>query len=351
MIHLPVSVGEGVDKLTILDIKCKKIKDPERLAHCVKEYDALYSELEEYTTRFPFHYRVLYAINEEIWNIQDTFRESPDFKSCLDILNKNDMRFRMKNILNNLTSSHLREQKGYPKRRALVIHHLGLGDHVCMIGAVRYIALQHDQTTVFCYARNEKNVRSFYSDDPSIKLQIIDLNGPFEYTPSEYTNIYLSGEHAGVWNNSEFPNCFYDHMKMDRGIRYSYFHIPTSAKASELYEMVRATPYIFVQTAFLGNHGGGIVNSFLTWDVNETLTLDPNNNLYPKGHAWYDLAQSFINHPFSDYIEVIKHAKEIHVVNSSFYCLAAHLELDAMVKKCYLRETGEYDPKWSFRPF
>jgi hypothetical protein len=219
-----------------------------------------------------------------------------------------------------------------------------------MIGAVRYVALQHDETTVFCYARNEKNVRSFYSDDPSIKLQIVGLDGPFNYTPSDFTNVYASGAHARIWDYTDFPNCFYDHMKMDRGIRYSYFHIPISAKASELYESVRTTPYIFVQTVFLGNNGGGVVNSFLTWNINETLTLDPNSNLYSEGHVWYDLAQSFVNHPFSEYIELIKHAKEIHVVNSSFYCLAAHLPLDALVKKCYLRETGDYDPKWSFRP-
>lgn len=349
MIRLPVSIGEAVDKLAILDIKCKKIKDLEKLAHCKEEYDTLYSELKEYTTQFPFHYRLLRMVNQEIWDIQDTFRESPDFKACLNILNKNDMRFRIKNLINNLTASQLREQKGYPKRRALVVHHLGLGDHVCMIGAVRYIALQHDETTLVCYDRNANNVRSFYTDDPSIKLHVTGITGAIECNVSDYTNVYLSGEHAKIWDNSGFPDCFYDHMNMDRSIRYSYFNIPVSKSASDLYLTVKDLPYIFIQTAFLGS-GGGALTSFITWDVNTTLTIDPNTNVYPEGHQWHELAQSFVNLPFIDYTEIIKHASEIHVVNSSFYCLAAQLELDAFVKKCYPRETGEYDPKWGFRP-
>jgi hypothetical protein len=259
------------------------------------------------------------------------------------------MRFRLKNIVNNLTNSNLREQKGYPKRKALVFHHLGLGDHVCMIGAVRYVALQHDETVIFCYARNEKNVRSFFSDDPSITLRVINTLDEAIYYQSEFTSVYLSGNHAQIWDNSiDFPACFYDHMKMDRSIRYSYFHIPTSPTALTVYETIREVPYIFVHQTFLGN-GGGVISSFITWDINETLTLDPNINLYPEGHKWHDLAQGTINLPFIDYSEIIKHAKEVHVVNSSFYCLAAHLELDASVKKCYLRETGQYDPAWGFR--
>jgi len=349
MLRLPVSIGEAVDKLTILDIKCKRITDPIKLQHCKVEYQALYDELQAHIVNYPFHYGLLYKINDEIWTIQDDFRKNPTKEHCVSILDKNDMRFRLKNILNNLTNSHLREQKGYPKRRALVFHHLGLGDHVCLIGAVRYVALQYDETVIFCYAHNVKNVRSFFSDDSSIKLIVINSLAEAVYNPSDYTDVYLSGNHANIYDNSiDFPACFYDHMKMDRSIRYSYFHIPISTTASSVYEAIRNVPYIFVHQTFLGN-GGGVISSFVTWDINETLTLDPNINLYPEGHKWHELAQASINLPFIDYSELIKHAKEVHVVNSSFYCLAAHLELDASVKKCYLRETGQYDPAWGFR--
>jgi hypothetical protein len=44
-ISLPVSLGEALDKLTILDIKCSKITDTERSASAKKEYDILYAIL------------------------------------------------------------------------------------------------------------------------------------------------------------------------------------------------------------------------------------------------------------------------------------------------------------------
>lgn len=343
MLHLPVSIGEAIDKLTILDIKCKKISDPEKLAHCKIEYDVLYAELKQHVTDYPFHYRLLYHINDEIWSVQDAFRQNPTAEKCVVILDKNDMRFRIKTLINALSNSRLREQKGYPKRRALVLHHLGLGDHVCMIGAVRYIALQHDETVVVCKRNNANNVASFFADDPSIKLEVID-----SYPPSvdsrNYTNVYLSGEHAGIWDNvKDFPVCFYDHMSMDRSIRYTYFHLPETPSARVL---VPDIPYMFVHQTF----SEGVIRSMITWDINEIFTVDPNINLYLEGHQWHTLAQSIVNRPFIEYTELIRHAKEVHVVNSSFYCLASHLDLDASVARCYLRDTGAYDPTWGFKP-
>ena len=348
MIRLPVSVGEAVDKLTILDIKCRKISDPEKLAHCIVERDALRNELGQYVSDHPFYYRLLYHINNEIWTIQDAFRQAPTAEACVQILDKNDMRFRIKSLLNNLTNSHLREQKGYPKRRAFVLHHLGLGDHVCMVGAVRYIALQHDETVVVCKKANARNVAALFADDPSIKLEI--LGEVFSYDTTGYTNVYISGEHAGIYHNwGDFPMCFYDDMKMDRSIRYTYFHVPDTPASHVLYTHVKDIPYNFVHQTFAGN-GGGVIRSMVTWDINDVFTIEPNINLYPEGHPWHALAETFVDRPFLDYSEIIRHAKEVHVVNSSFYCLAAHLDLDASVARCYSRYTGEYDPTWSFKP-
>ena len=71
-LFLPVSIGEGLDKLTILDIKMDKIKD-DRRADCQKEYAALFEKLETYVKRFPWHYAILKDINLHLWNLQDEF--------------------------------------------------------------------------------------------------------------------------------------------------------------------------------------------------------------------------------------------------------------------------------------
>ena len=112
-VTLDVSIGEALDKLSILQIKCENIKD-ERVIYCKHEHDSLYPILKEYIDKFPSQYNLLLDINKQIWNLQNEFR-SDECKSylCADILNKNDIRFKIKNDINNLTNSVFREQKGY----------------------------------------------------------------------------------------------------------------------------------------------------------------------------------------------------------------------------------------------
>lgn len=357
MIRLPVSIGEALDKLTILDIKCKRIQDPERKQHCQTEYDILYQEMKQYVDSMPFYYKQLYNVNDEIWIMQDDIRVRPDPQKCVDILDKNDMRFRIKDVVNQAVKSYLREQKGYPARRALIISHLGIGDHIGLIGAVRYIAMQHDETTVVCKRTNAPNLQSFFADNPTIKLWAVDgsyltNHQPSDttqgevvvYNPEDWTNVYRSGFYKLPRADlDDLPKNFYNDMGLDPAIRHTHFHVPTTENATALYEKIRSQPYIFVQQQS-SNH----FTSLVKWDIHETLTIDPNMNLYPSDHKWHHLAQLFVNQPLLDYVETIKHAKEIHTVDSSFYCISCYLPLDAQVKRCYARETGAFIPKYDF---
>lgn len=349
MIHLPVSVGEAVDKLTILDIKQRRIRDPEKVAHCKAEYDLLYAQLKPYVEAIPFYYKQLYAVNDLIWVMQDEIRACPEPQKCVDILDKNDMRFHIKDIINRSLNSNIREQKGYPPRRALVVHHLGLGDHVGMIGAVRYIALQHDETYVLCKQRNAANVRSFFADDPRIKItEIPPTDGDYlqsiHYRQNAYTNVYLSGSyHSNPHPYKDLPTSFYRDMGIDPNIRHTHFYVPTTENAKAMYALLRDIPYRFVQQTSSSH-----TTSLVTWDIDEVLTIDPNTNLYPEGHPWYEIAEACVNKPFLDYTEVIRHAQEIHTVESSFYCLACYINPEANVKRCYSRDTGAFIPTYDF---
>lgn len=357
MIRLPVSIGEAIDKLTILEIKCKRIRDETRRQHCQTEYDLLYEELKDYVNNLPFYYKQLYTVNDEIWVMQDTIRACPDPQKCVDILDKNDMRFRIKDVINRAAKSYIREQKGYPARRALVIGHMGIGDHIGLIGAVRYIAMQHDETVVVCKRQYATNVQSFFADNPTIKLWVVEggyLQGKnpsetergecVEYDSEDWTTVYRSGfyklPHSGF---EDLPKNFYIDMGIDPAVRHTHFHIPNTENALAMYQRVRTQPYIFVQ-----QQSSSHFTELVTWDKDEILTIDPNVNLYPNDHPWHILAQSFVNQPFIDYVELIKHAKEIHTIDSSFYCLSCYIPLEAEVKRCYSRETGAFIPTYDF---
>lgn len=355
MIRLPVSIGEAIDKLSILDIKCKRIQDETKRAYCKTEYDLLHTELQDHLKKCEFYYKLLYTVNDEIWVMQDDIRERPDPEKCVMILDKNDMRFRIKDIINRSVDSYIREQKGYPTRRALVICHMGIGDYIGLNGAIRYIALQHDETVVVVKRENAGNVASFFSDNPTIKFWLVD--GAYTVTPTDtrageivivdntkFSSVYRSGFYKYPRDHFEdLPKGFYRDMGLDPEVRHTHFFLPTTDGARNLYAGLQGEPYVFVQ-----QRSSSQITPIVNWDINETLTIDPNMNLYSEGHKWYEMAQSVVNKPMIDYTELIKHAKELHTVDSSFYCMACYLPLDASVKRCYNRENGAFIAKYDF---
>jgi len=355
---LPVSLGEALDKLTILDIKCSKIADAERVAAAKKEYDVLYSMLQEYVSKFPWHYKILRDVNLSIWNQQDKFHGQTGIKPtevelgqiCSVILDDNDRRFRVKAKINHLASSDLREVKGYAKKKAFLYGHLGLGDMFWLNGAVRYLATCYDEVLVVCKKKYEANVAALYTDDPTIKLHLIEEDAelfPFatfhkgQWEAKGYT-VYACGNHLinpvippmTHWIY-EFPLCFYDDMKIPRSIRGDYFYMPTHPEADSLLRLVKqwSPRYIVV-------HQQSQNKRLPIWDkVSETSSdpiFDLNENHYPLGHPYYIIADMVVNKPLYAYKRLLEEAAEIHLLESSVYCMASHLDLSrVLVKKCY----------------
>jgi len=347
-IVLPVSLGEALDKLTILDIKMEKIQDPVRKHDVEKEYNLLRNSLDSYVSAFPYHYRILKEVNLAIWEIQDRFHgkdtaAEEGAKLCREILLENDRRFRVKAKINALANLALREQKGYAKKRALVYTHLGLGDMYWMNGAVRYLSTAYDEVLVVCKRRNEANAAAMYADDPTIKLLVIqddiDLHPwPVKrhfFADQGYT-VYSCGFFAPRPDRAiyDLPNSFYDDMAVPRHIRQSYFHVPRTSAATALAAEFFGVPYIIV-------HEESSVKKLpigkkLLAAGEKRLILDLNKNQYESTHTFYEMAQKVVNKPLLDYTALMEGADELHMIESSIYCLASHLDLSKVRRRlCY----------------
>jgi hypothetical protein len=74
IIYLPVSLGEALDKLSILSLKLEKIKDG-RIEDVKLEYNLLFDYLKDYIIIYNFLYDELKKINLEIWNYMDLLRD------------------------------------------------------------------------------------------------------------------------------------------------------------------------------------------------------------------------------------------------------------------------------------
>ncbi|XOJ72715.1 DUF6165 family protein [Candidatus Pelagibacter sp. Uisw_114] len=123
-ILVEVSVGELLDKISILEIKQEKIKDPEKLKFINDEHSILKDQLdnnvksdEELNTLF----KSLKDINAKLWVIEDDKRlceKNSDFtenfiKLSRDVHFLNDDRAKIKLEMNNHTGSKIKEIKEY----------------------------------------------------------------------------------------------------------------------------------------------------------------------------------------------------------------------------------------------
>jgi hypothetical protein len=123
MISIPVSVGELIDKLSILQVKKKKISNPEKLSYVNKEFELLYNTSAEFLNNMEIEnlYHELVTTNSNLWDIEDRLRvleQNGKFEGeFIDLARKvyftNDKRFELKNEINLLTSSEIREIKEY----------------------------------------------------------------------------------------------------------------------------------------------------------------------------------------------------------------------------------------------
>jgi hypothetical protein len=123
MINVPVSVGELIDKLSILQVKKTKVKNPEKLEYIKKEFELLYNLSAEYLNDMTIEnlYHDLVTTNSNLWEIEDRLRvleKDGRFEGeFIDLARKvyftNDKRFELKNEINSLTSSEIREVKEY----------------------------------------------------------------------------------------------------------------------------------------------------------------------------------------------------------------------------------------------
>ena len=123
-IIVEVSIGELLDKISILEIKQDKIKDPEKLKFINNEYSILKDQLEKNVKpddKLNKLYQSLKQINAKLWIIEDDKRQcekDKDFsekfiKLSRDVHFLNDDRAKIKLEINNHTGSVIKEIKEY----------------------------------------------------------------------------------------------------------------------------------------------------------------------------------------------------------------------------------------------
>ena len=127
-LHVPVSPGELLDKITILRIKSLRIRDAAKLANVRLELELLqltWATLGAATATVAADEQALHAVNEQLWDIEDRIRDKEAARSfdqdfidlARAVYRQNDERAAIKKRVNVALGSRIVEEKSYQPYR------------------------------------------------------------------------------------------------------------------------------------------------------------------------------------------------------------------------------------------
>ncbi|TCV97381.1 hypothetical protein EC912_101390 [Luteibacter rhizovicinus] len=129
LIQVPVSYGELIDKITILEIKSVQIKDEAKLANVRNELDLLnatWANDRASDTDITDEWKRLREVNERLWDIEDRIRlkeraqafDKEFIELARAVYFENDVRAAVKREINLALGSQLVEEKSYQDYRS-----------------------------------------------------------------------------------------------------------------------------------------------------------------------------------------------------------------------------------------
>jgi len=121
--EIEVSIGEIVDKLSILRIKKNNITDKKKLVNIDKEYDYLYYKVFQELKIESSDFYEMIMVNEMLWNVEDSIRKKEKNKEfdqdfiemARSVYITNDRRAEIKKEINKKYNSDFVEEKSYEK--------------------------------------------------------------------------------------------------------------------------------------------------------------------------------------------------------------------------------------------
>jgi len=211
---LPVSLGEAIDKLTILDIKYDKIKD-NRKNEVKIEFDMLYEKLKDLIEKYNLYYKIMKQINLDIWNMMDLLRDSDisneDYLiKCKECIEANDIRFRIKNKINFVSNSILKEQKGYNILRIIFDINNYIINSKDLYNIIKYYSFLYDELIILCSEKNINIINDYFKYDPTIFI-LSEYNNQFKKIISfEQKNLNELYEELNI--NDKIINNYFIHL-------------------------------------------------------------------------------------------------------------------------------------------
>jgi hypothetical protein len=237
------------------------------------------------------------------------------------------------------------------QKPAYFLGHNGLGDNITSIGAVNFLLNYYETIHFLCRKKNSENVNLIYNNDKVI-IETVDVPCHCLRESEGFKKILNEREPdadcfiLGFQNTKNFKNQithpdllkyvkndsgytvrwgfikdFYNDIGLDLSIYYNYFNIDSCEISRKLYENINAYKVAFFHTE---SSSGEIDLSHIAENYtnnDEYIVICANKNLYDISHSKYEIAETYVNKLVLHYLDIIKNANVIHIVNSCFSCI------------------------------
>uniref|UniRef100_A0A6C0J7G1 Uncharacterized protein n=1 Tax=viral metagenome TaxID=1070528 RepID=A0A6C0J7G1_9ZZZZ len=236
---------------------------------------------------------------------------------------------------------------------AYILSHNGLGDNITMIGSINFLLLHYTTIYLLCKDNYEPNVKLLINNP---NVTIIPFNHKSELSSckkiidnvysKDSTDIFICGIHKNYLkrkinnpsilnynkNNKysikwEHINEFYKDMNLDLSIYYDYFDIISTEESITLYENIKELNIIFCHTQSSSKTIILPENIQMYINDNKYIIICANENVYNENQTYFEIANKFVNIPIQNYIDIIKNACEIFVIDSCFSCIVHPLSV------------------------
>jgi len=200
-ILVPVSIGEIIDKLSILYIKkeciMKNVNDQK-----IRDIDHEINQLEpiatKYITKYDNYWKCLMWVNKRIWDMNELRTTEKDRnivkEMIVDIMIENDARFRIKSRLNYATNSNIKEHKSYNTKKTLIKVDK-IDKHIT--GLITYLSIHCDTLYIKCNDNLIDRLESVKVDSNTIVIKESDIDPLVDKTYCDCSSISINMDELG----------------------------------------------------------------------------------------------------------------------------------------------------------
>jgi hypothetical protein len=258
------------------------------------------------------------------------------------------------------------------------IGHMGLGDVINYIGAIRFICSYYDKVHIVCFKGYTNNLKEIFSDlnveiintendnfdnfllNINDEKDIIVSGGWKNVRSSKITNENFlnaikvvsssgDGQHTVPW---DFIKDLYSSISLNLEVYYKWFYLKPPDYSKQLYDKIKDYNIIFTH---FNSHNGQTQYPIDEWPwvhKNEYLIIDPHHNHYNQSlnPVKYSIVNEFLNLSFLSYYDIIVNASQLYVVDSSFGALIHILKKLNIVKGRVIIYDRKYPNSTQFTP-